>query len=320
MRYLLAVVMAASLAPAADQSLLNMVMPEAKILVGVDVDHARDTVFGKFFLSQLTKDEPGLAKMTEATGFNPRRDLHEIIVASIDDAAAGSKVPSNGLVLMRGNFDRDRISTLIKTMGMGNPLTYLGQEVFTTTNPKDNGGFAILDKTTAILGNIGSVKSALERRKNGKSIDAKLTAKIQKLSASNDIWMMSSMPVSDIASRIPGPTQGKNGMLNGDAMKNIQQASAGLKFTPSDVRVTAEAVAGSAKDAGALADVVRFISGMVQLGRDKDDASPFADIIDSLQVKTEGNVFRLNITIPQDQLQQMWDKTPAKKSGAVRKV
>ena len=69
MRILLVLTMAASLAPAADQSLLNLVMPEAKVLMGVDVDRARDSVFGRFVLSQIGKEDAALGKMTGATGF-----------------------------------------------------------------------------------------------------------------------------------------------------------------------------------------------------------------------------------------------------------
>src|SRR5258708_17115707 len=170
MKLLLVIIMAASLSPAADQSLLNMVMPEAKVLVGVDVDHARDSVFGRMVLSQIGQEDAALAKMTDATGFDPRRDIHEILIASMDDMVPNSKMPGNGLIMMRGNFDASRISTMIKTMGMGNPMIYLGQEIFTTANAKDNGGFAILDKNTAVLGNIGFVQSALDPRKSGKGI------------------------------------------------------------------------------------------------------------------------------------------------------
>lgn len=319
MRTLLVLIMAAALAPAADPTLLNMVMPEAKILFGVDVDHARDSVFGRFVLSQIGKEDKALANMTAATGFDPRRDIREIIIASVDDTPTNAKMPTNGLIMLRGNFDPARISTLIKTMGMGNPLTYQRQEIFTTQNPKDNGGFAILDKTTALLGNIDSVKSALDRRKSGKRIDPKTLAKVQQLSKTNDVWLMTTMPMSDIANHMPGPPQA-GAMMKGDALKGISQAAAGLKFTPSEVRISAEAVAGSAKDAGALADVVRFLTGMVQLNRGNDEGSDFAAILDSLQVKTEGNIFRLNITVPQDQLEQMWKESPAKKRGAVKKV
>jgi hypothetical protein len=319
MRILLVLIMAASLAPAADPSLLNMAMPESKVLFGVDVDRARDSVFGRFVLSQLGKEDKALASMTEATGFDPRRDLHEIVIASMGDIVPNSTLPGNGLIMLRGNFDPSRISALIKNMGMGSPLTYQGQEIFTSPKAKDNAGFAVVDRNTAILGNIGSVKSALDRRRSGKAIDAKTLAKVQQLSLVNDVWLMTTMSMSDIAGRIPGPPQA-GAMMKGDAMKGIQQAAAGLKFTPSDVRISAEATAGSAKDAGALADVVRFVSGMLQLNRDNAEVSDFAGVIDSLQVKTEGNVFRLNITVPQDQLEQLWKETPAKKRSAVRKV
>ena len=319
MRFLLIPILAASLAHAADPTLLNMVMPESKVLFGVDVNRARDSVFGRFVLSQLGKEDKALQSMTEATGFDPRRDLHEIVIASMGDIVPNSTIPGNGLIMLRGNFDPSRISSLIKNMGMGNPLMYQGQEIFTTQNAKDNNGFAIVDKYTAVLGNIGSVKSALDRRRSGKRIDAKTLAKVQQLSQVNDVWVMTTMPMSDIANHMPGPPQA-GAMMKGDAMKGIQQAAAGLKFTPSDVRISAEAVASNAKDAGALADVVRFVSGMLQLNRDNAEVSGFAGILDTLQVKTEGNIFRLNVTVPQDQMEQLWKETPPKKRGAVRKV
>ena len=225
--------------------------------------------------------------------------------------------PSKGV--LRGNFDPSRISALIKNMGMGTPLMYQGQEIFTTQNAKDNTGFAIVDKNTAVLGNIGSVKSALDRRRSSSTIDAKTLAKVQQLSKANDVWLMTTMSMSDIAGHMPGPPQA-GAMMKGDAMKGIQQAAAGLKFTPSDVRISAEATASNAKDAGALADVVRFVSGMLQLNRDNAEVSDFAAILDSLQIKTEGNIFRLNITVPQDQMEQLWKETPPKKRGAVKKV
>jgi len=119
MRTALVLVMAAALAPAADQSLLNMVMPEAKVLVGVDVDHARDSVFGRFMLAQIGKEDASLAKMTEASGFDPKRDLHEILIASMDDMVPNTKMPGNGLIMLRGNFDRDRISIPDQEHGHG---------------------------------------------------------------------------------------------------------------------------------------------------------------------------------------------------------
>src|SRR5438552_10934594 len=46
-----------------------------------------------------------------ATGFDPRRDIHEIVMASPADLQARS-----GLVLVRGQFDSGRILTLYKAM------------------------------------------------------------------------------------------------------------------------------------------------------------------------------------------------------------
>ena len=56
------------------------------------------------------------------------------------------------------------------------------------------------------------------------------------------------------------------------------------------------------------------------MNRDKNEVSSFAEILDTLQVKTEGAVFRFNITVPQDQMEQLWKESPAKKRAPAKKV
>ena len=48
--------------PAADQQLLNMVMPDAKIIGGINVDSARNSPFGAFLLSRMATSDPAFQK------------------------------------------------------------------------------------------------------------------------------------------------------------------------------------------------------------------------------------------------------------------
>ena len=43
----------AGLAPAADPQLVNLVMPDAQVLAGINVDQAKTTPFGQYLLSQI---------------------------------------------------------------------------------------------------------------------------------------------------------------------------------------------------------------------------------------------------------------------------
>src|SRR5438067_13774287 len=85
---------------AADQQLLNLVMPDAKVIAGVNVEQAKGTQFGQYVLNQLQTHDAEMQKLVSLTGFDPRRDVREVLVAS--DGGPESKT---GLALARGTFD-----------------------------------------------------------------------------------------------------------------------------------------------------------------------------------------------------------------------
>ena len=114
-----ALILAASLAtllPAADQQLVNMVMPDAKALAGINVAAARNSPLGTFLLKEASTSGAEFQKFVELTGFNPQTDLEEILVATLGtpsapvDAAAttrhlGPAAGTMGLILARGTFN-----------------------------------------------------------------------------------------------------------------------------------------------------------------------------------------------------------------------
>src|SRR5215467_15121114 len=110
---LLAVLLSAvAVASAADSTLLKYVMPDAKVVSGVNFDSIMVTPFGQFALSLLPAPDAGFEQFISYTGFDPRRDIHEILMASPADPGKRT-----GLLLVRGNFDRQRIMGLVKDNG-----------------------------------------------------------------------------------------------------------------------------------------------------------------------------------------------------------
>ena len=86
-------------------------MPDVKVVAGVNVDQAKNSPFGQFMLSRMQAGEGGLGKLTGATGFDPRRDLREILMGTVGQP--GQK----GLVLARGTFDATRIFEAARSAG-----------------------------------------------------------------------------------------------------------------------------------------------------------------------------------------------------------
>jgi len=66
-----------------------------------------------------------------------------------------------------------------------------------------------------------------------------------------------------------------------------------------------EAVARTEKDATALADVARFLSGMVQLNREHEGAAELAKVIDTLKITSDARVVSLSLSVPEEQLEKM---------------
>ena len=63
--------------------------------------------FGQFILNQMQTHDSEMQKLVELTGFDPRRDVRELLVAS--DGTPGGKT---GLAAAKGNFDVAKISAL----------------------------------------------------------------------------------------------------------------------------------------------------------------------------------------------------------------
>src|SRR5438874_2194609 len=143
-------------ATAADPQLLNLVMPDAKVLAGVNVDQAKSSPFGQYVLSQMQLHDTHLTEITTATGFDPTRDVHELLVAS-----SGGAGQQTGLVLARGNFDPGRINALALSKGAASEV-YNGITIL--EDPKQQSGLAFLNATIVAAGDLANLKAAINRQ------------------------------------------------------------------------------------------------------------------------------------------------------------
>lgn len=312
-RFFFAPILAAFSALAADTALLNMIMADARFVAGIDIDRAKASPLGKKFMEELDKKDSDIGKMVAATGFDPRRDLREVVMASND--LNSKKGP--GLVLMRGAFDASKIRAFINVTGAGKIENFNGIEMFSAPN-QDNMSAAIVDPSLVVFGSSDTVKAAVQRKSAATAaISAEAFARIRALSQSNDIWMVSTMPIAEMTKALPSgapSTGGMGGMMNGDVFKGIQQAALGVRFMAEAIELTAETVSQNEKDATAMADVIRFVSTMVQMNRDKPEMKGFATALDRMKLTTDARTTRLQIALPMNDMEKMFNsKKPAVK-------
>ena len=289
-------------------TLLSLVPPDAKIISGVRVDSAKASAFGTYVLSQMQTADPGFQQFIQNTGFDPTRDLTEIV-----SAATGTSAQHSGLILGRGSFNAATITSAAQSAG-ATATTYKGIQLLTHPSKTADvtGAVAFLGPNLAVMGSVGAVQSAIDRyvaTNSGTAVPAlpkAVTDRIAALSGVNDAWVLTTGPITDFfAGKVSDPNL--NGALQGNLLQAIQQASGGIKFNPDGVLISGEALARSEKDAEALRDVVKFLAGMVQLNKDSNaQTQKFATLLDALQVTAQNSTMTLSLSIPEATIEQLF--------------
>ncbi|MCI0364983.1 MAG: hypothetical protein L0219_13990, partial [Phycisphaerales bacterium] len=210
----------------------------------------------------------------------------------------GELGPRTGLLIAKGSFDAARILAIVRADGH-RVEPYKGVEIASGGHSQ---AFAFLDNSLALAGNIDSVRAAIDRRGQAIALDATLAAKVNLVSATQDAWAVSILPLSALAGRVPEPNV--SGALQGDLLKAIESTAGGVKFG-SDVQITAEATTKSASDASALADVVKFLAGLLQLNAPRGLGPGLASALQSMTVAAEANSVKVSLSIPEAELEKL---------------
>ena len=207
---------------AADNQLLNLVMPDAVVVAGANVAQAKSTPFGQYVLQQIQSQNAEIQKLILATGFDPTQDV-------IETLAASNGAPNTGIVLARGSFDGSRIAAAATLSGHTVLEQYQGFTIIEDENK--NFGLAFPNSTIAVAGNLADVKAALGRVATPSTLPQSLTTLIGRWSSSQDAWAISTVPLSTFQhAGVPNPATNIPGMNGQGAFQAIQAAAGGVKF------------------------------------------------------------------------------------------
>jgi hypothetical protein len=299
-------VSAASAFSAVDAGLLALVPPDAQLVSGVHVSQSRVSPFGQFVISQF-KTEPGeLQDLVNQTGFDPGKDVSEVLMAFNGMPKEGS-----GLMLARGNFDLDKIRAAAVAKG-ATVESYLGTDLIIGggTGLRVRGGaVAILSRSLAVAGDRESVKYAIAHANMAQTpaLNPALAAKINAISASADAWFVSFVPGSTVLPDVlhSGSPSPSGGNAQAAAIQSILQSSGSVRFGD-QISLSFQAETRSDKDATSLADVVRFVSSLIQMRRDSDPhLTTLASAFDNMQLSTSGNTMSLALSIPEKDFEEL---------------
>ncbi|MEQ1886886.1 MAG: hypothetical protein ABL967_17625 [Bryobacteraceae bacterium] len=290
---------------AVDPALLDLAPRGTKVLMGVNAEQALQSSFGQFALSRIPENND-LQQFIAATGFDFRRDLRQILIASDGSSPAAA---SKTLVAVRGRFQPGKIMGIAGLSG-AKSFNYNGITVvdFGAMNKQISVG-AFLDADTLILGNDDVVKAAIDQHATGKHFDDVLAKRADDASGQYDIWITSEAPLSSLAPPQLGNFQGG---AAGSALSSILAVSAGIRFQSDGASLTGEAVAASSQDAQSIAGMAQLVLALAQSSKTQG-AQQGAALLKSARVFAEGSSVRMLLMIPEEQLEQMFNTPGARK-------
>lgn len=297
-------------AASVDEGLLALVPDSTVVLTSVDADATRTSGFGQYLLRRMDREDQHLQSFADETGFDPRRDIQTLLFAGFRERQpnshqSNSRQPnSRYAILARGTFDPSRIAAAVRTRNAFAPQTYDGTTLFVDKRPGNDNAFAFPDAGVAVMGDVGTVKQILDRRANPATLDPGLLERVNKIGKSNDVWFASLLSGSFLSNHIELPGNAAQ-LKDSSALQSILQSTGGVRFGD-EVKVSFEATTRSPEDATSLADVVRFLSSMIQTQRGNDaNTAILASAFDKMQLQATGSQFRLGLSISEKNLEAL---------------
>lgn len=277
---------------AADPGLVSLTLPDSQFMAGVNVTQVMLSPLGPYLAQNFWMPDQNLQKLLQSAGFDPSRDLREILVS-----ANGFTGSSSGIFLARGTFDIPKILETARAEG-ASIETYKGVSI--AQKPKGD-AIALPDSTLAIEADVASLRAAIDRIQAPAAISPALAAQVNQLSTTEDAWFVSIAPLSQL---LPQPAGAAGAGPNPFAIfSKVQQGSGGVNYG-ANVVVSLQAVCMTNEDATTLASTLRAFAGTGDLFL-KDTYASAGSLLQSLNVTVDGPITKVSLSLPESQLEQM---------------
>ncbi|MEP6715472.1 MAG: hypothetical protein ABJC09_07840 [Terriglobia bacterium] len=260
--------------PPVDNVLVKMVPPGTTSLVGAHMNRIEATEFYRKLVEQ--QKLPSVDQFALETGFDPRRDVREVLYAS---SLLGS------VMLARGTFTIRHIPQSAKVVRHGeyNVQTF------------GDHGFCILDRTLAAAGDLKMVEAALDEWKSGRHNTARpLLAQAGGIDRASQFWGVSTGFAGFLADHMPRSSSGID----------FSRIFNGLSDTWFDAAFTTgfkgqiHGMSNTDQDAINLRDAAKGLIGFGRLSVPENQPE-MLKLWDGITVEQEGRTIWIKANIPQ---------------------
>jgi hypothetical protein len=267
--------------PPVDNVLERMVPPGSTSLVGGRMDLIKRTDLYRKLVA--TQSLPQVDEFARDTGFDPRRDVRELLFV---------ETPRGSVLLARGTFHLNGAPL------KGAQRTRHGEYEIVGNG---SGGFCVLDSTLAVAGDIPAIEAALDEWKSGTHTAARpLLARVAGVSPQSQLWGVSTGLAGFLADHTPGISSGLD----------LSKIFRGLEDTAfqadlsAGLRAEVKGTTANEKDAISLRDTVRGIVGFGRL-QVPENQPELLRVWDGIIAEQQGRAITIHIDIAQDLLDKL---------------
>ena len=306
MRLLLIVLLTAMGAPAVwaarvDALLAKFIPADTVSLMGARLDKLRQT---PLYVTMMAQQKlPQLDQFARETGFDPRTDVQELLVASPAE-------PDASVVMAHGSFHPIHLEKIQVEKFEGYNI-YAGPEHPVRPGAVGNGksGFVLIDASTAVAGPVDRVKRAISQYKGGgKTVPKDLLDRARGIGDEYQIWAVSQGGWNFLSTQLP---QTGSGVNFGKIFQNLDRTvfEADLR---NGLKAAAMGNCKTSEDAKNLSDGARGLVGFGRLSV-PDNQPELLKLWDAIQVAQNDRQIVIRADIPQnliDQLMAMFQAAP----------
>jgi hypothetical protein len=280
---------------ALDRSLVALLPPHATSLVGVDVERLKRTPVWRQFEERSARDSH-FEELARETGFDPRRDVYELLVAS------GG--PGQLVALACGSFDTAAWTRVLKE-NKAVSETYRGFELLGPEDAHKQGRFAFLDNRTVLAGSRTEVLAAIDRKIGGGPsllANTALLNRAQAISGTHPVWAVSDSPGQIVARGFGGSPDAR--VSNFARIFSSMRAATFALDLSFGLELRASGVCGTAEDARTLADAARGVVALGRLSASQQDPELMA-VFDGIRVEQRGNELDVAVRLDPASLEKL---------------
>jgi len=290
----------AGVASAADPEMMNLVMPDARMIVEIKVGSIMASPIGSALKEGM---QQGINERLRTAADQNRPEWQQIAaLGSIDWShalqdvliAGGPGKPAEALTIVRGSLGLAQLQGLpgysAKT------AEYKGVPLLASAKP-GNGVVAFLDNSILLLGQMDEVKAAIDRRGQSHPLPAALAAQIAKY-ARYDVWFAQIGPAQPLAEKAASSPAGAK---VAEYLSKLAGINGGIRFSP-DFDLAADIEARTDKAAGEITQGLHWLTGLMQSQAKAADKG--GNALEGLKYNLNGRHILLSLHVPAEQVRK----------------